>query len=210
MQFINRARKPLLLFAIGMVLLFASFIIGNWYRWMPLSFPVDLRGGSHQQSSSFKVNLTSNYLIEIEVDRSLPFERSNCLLGIQPVSEQCSDGPVVDIRWSVFSLGMQVANGTSDQEHDGSWGSQISRTIGRFRGENGHEYQINIESLNDGSALKDANPRVVVRVHPFESKGYQAVAQVVLWVAFSIVAASLVWLVIVLPRNTPASRRYLI
>lgn len=192
---LKRKKKLLLSLAAGIILFVVSLLIGNWYQWLPLSFPMDLRGGSHQQSSSFNVNFTSNYLIDIEVDRNLPFERLNCLLGIQPNPEQCSDKSVVDIRWSVLSLGEKIAHGTSDQERDGAWSSQISRTIGRFRGEKGHEYQINIESLKDASALRDANPRIVVRVHPFDSKGYHVVAQLLMWAGFVVVAASLVWLV---------------
>jgi hypothetical protein len=183
----TRKKIAFTLLAIGACLLATSTIVVNWYKWEPVSFPIDLHVGQ-LESPSFRVNRSTHYLIELEAERALPFEQLNCLLGIDPgLPDPCKETPSpIDLKWSVASSDKSIAEGTSDQEHSGAWGGTINRTIGRFEGEKGKEYRLKIESLKDASVLAPAKPKIIVRVHPIEAKSYNVIAQAVLWVGLAV------------------------
>ncbi len=211
MKLNKNLKAPLLILSIGIAILGGSLIVGYWYKWEPVSFAVDLRPGITTRSPPFSVNLTTNYLIELEVERNLPFEQLNCLLGVGEVLglAKCQTTPSpVDIKWSAFSSsGKQVAQGTSELEHDGAWSSAtIDRTIGSFRGDKGNEYLVQVESLKDASVLAPTNPRITVRVHPFESKGHYVVAGVGMAFGIVIVIMGLLWLAVKVLRRKARSK----
>jgi len=189
---------PSVILAIGIALYGISLLMGDWYRWIPASFSIDLRP-SISNSPSFRVNLSTEYLIELEVERNMPFEQLNCILGVDLTpkyrEQRCRAIPSpIDLKWQVFSSGVLVAEGTSQYQHSGGWGSTISRTIGRFRGNKGQEYIVQVESLKDASVLAPTNPRINVGVHPIESKSYYVTAQLVSWVALVFGVVGLLWL----------------
>lgn len=193
---LDRIRLPLIILGAAAALLSGSLLIANWYSWEPSSFPIDLRAGIHSQSPSFRTDLTTTYLIELEVERNIPFEELNCLLGVDPgLPDNCRATPSpVDIKWSVFSTGKLVAKGVSKDQHDGAWGATISRTIGSFQGNKGYEYLVQIESVKDASILAPAKPHITIRVHPIESKGHFVFAQLLVWVASIVAIVGLLWL----------------
>lgn len=195
MKDLTYLKLPSMILAAGLALLGGSLLIGNWHSWEPASFPIDLRPGKEQQSPAFRVDLTTTYLIELEVERNMPFEQLNCLLGVDPgFPEHCRAIPSpVDLEWSVFASGKLVAKGASHQEREGAWGPRISRTVGRFQSKKGEEYLVQIKSLSDGSMLAPAKPRITIRAHPIESKTYHVLAQLVAWIAFTVIAVSLLW-----------------
>jgi hypothetical protein len=210
MKLKKNLNAPLLMLSIGIAILGCSLIIGYWYKWEPVSFAIDLRPGITSRSPPFSVNLTTNYLIELEVERNLPFEQLNCLLGVGEALglEKCQAMPSpVELKWSVFSpSGKLVAQGASGQVHDGAWSSgTIDRTIGSFQGDKGNEYLVQVESLKDASVLAPTNPRITVRVHPFGSKGHYVVSG--MGMAFGIVIAimGLLWLAVRMLRRKPGS-----
>ncbi len=151
--------------------------------------------GRQQESISFQTDLTAEYLIELEVERALPFEQINCLLGVNfDKTEHCSEESVVELQWSVLSTDKIVAKGISAKEHYGAWGSKISRTIGRFQGEKGHKYVVRVLSYKDGSKLIPTNPNIAVQTHPMESKEYYVYASLMFLIATIISGIGLIWL----------------
>lgn len=203
-------KAPLLMLSIGIAILGSALVVGYWYKWEPVSFAIDLRPGITTRSPLFSINLTTNYLIELEVERNSPFEQLNCLLGVGEAIGlgKCQTTPSpVYLRWSVLSSsGELVAQGVSEHEHDGAWSSTtIDRTIGSFRGDKGNEYLVQVESLKDASVLAPTNPRITVRVHPFESKGHYVVAGVGMAFGFVIAIMGLLWLAVRMLRRKPGS-----
>src|SRR3989344_3338615 len=198
MKLKKNLKAPLLMLSIGIAILGCSLVVGYWYKWEPVSFAIDLLSGITTRSPTFSVNLTTNYLIELEVERNLPFEQLNCLLGIGEAVEleKCQATPSpVSLKWSVLSPSdKQVAQGISEQEHGGGWGTTISRTIGSFRGDKGNEYLVQVESLKDASVLAPTNPRITVRAHSMQSKTYYVVAGVGMAFGFVIGIMGLLWL----------------
>jgi hypothetical protein len=192
--------KPLLMLSIGIVILGSSLIIGYWYKWEPISFKIDLQAGTISRSPPFDTDLTADYLIELEAERNLPFEQLNCLLGISESIglEKChaTQSPI-DLRWSVFSSsGKQIAQGESNQEKNGVWGPTVSRIIGRFRGEKGNKYLLQVESLKDATMLAPTNPRITVRTHSLESKGHYIVSGIGTAFGAAIAVMGLIWLAV--------------
>jgi len=188
----NRMWMPLTLLALGVLLGLVSMLIDNWYKWIPVSFPIDLRP-SISQSPVFIVNLTTDYLIELELERNLPFDQLNCLLGID--TDGCRSMPSpIELRWIVLSSGRNIAEGTSQQQHDAAWSTTVSRAIGRFRAVKGDEYLLQVQCLTDASVLMRTNPRITVRVHPIESKRTYLLAELTQWIGIAAALSALIWL----------------
>ena len=147
-----------------------------WYVWVstrvdrPVNMPISLAVG-RVQSPAFKVNRNAPYLIQIEVQKKLPFDTLNCLLGtaMAPAStevQECPDRPsVVKASWVLVSDGTTIAAGASDDKRAGIWGNQsISRILGTFEAESGRSYALLVDVLADGSALGPGNPHLKVEV----------------------------------------------
>lgn len=123
------------------------------------------------RSREFKVNLSESYRIEIEVEKKIPFDTLNCLLGMHmgQTSTKIGDCPnrpsVVKAAWSLASKGQVVASGSSDDYRSGIWANDtISRELGHFEGQSGHGYVLDVNILADGSVLAAGNPQLVVEV----------------------------------------------
>lgn len=154
-----------------------------WILWVttrtvvPLQMPISMIVG-HVHSREFKVNLSESYLIEIEVEKKIPFDTLNCLLGMHmgPTSTEIGDCPnrpsVVKAAWSLTSQGQVVASGSSDDYRSGIWANDtISRELGHFQGGNGRRYTLDVNILADGSILAVGNPELVVEVVPDFNEG---------------------------------------
>jgi hypothetical protein len=167
-------KAPLLILSIGIAILGGSLVIGYWYKWTPASFLVDLRPGI-TRLPLFRVDLTTDYVIEFEVERNLPFKQLICLLGDKDaiMLKKCeASASLVDFRWRVFpQSGEPVAQGTSAQEDGGAASDRfMSRYIGRFQGEAGKEYRVEVELLKDASLLMSSHPRINVKAHTTAQK----------------------------------------
>jgi hypothetical protein len=153
-------------------------LYGTWAVWLatrtdrPVDVPISMAVG-HVRTPEFKVNLNALYTIEIEVQKKIPFDTLNCLLGLGMSStssalQECPNRPsVVKASWTLTSDGRTVASGSSDDERSGDWGNDsISRILGSFHGADGRRYVLDVNVLEDGSLLAPGNPRLKVRVHP--------------------------------------------
>jgi len=170
-----------LVIASAIVLFVASFVVGDWHRWQPSRFPVDLAVRSFR-SHSFHVDFTGTYLIELEVDRKGDFSKVSCMLGVNPGPADACDGTesVVEIKWELQLNNQAVAIGTAVGHGDGVWGESIGRILGEFIAEPGHQYALQISSIRNAAVLAPYNPRIVISVHPARSKSNLVVAEILL------------------------------
>jgi hypothetical protein len=157
----------------------------TWALWIvtrterPVNMPISMAVG-HFRTPEFKLNLNAPYRIEIEVQKTIPFDTLNCLLGMARSStelEECRNRPsVVNASWILTSGGRTVASGSSNDYRSGFWmNDSIARELGDFQSESGRKYVLEVDVLADGSALASGNPRLKVEVYPgyYETTMYQ-------------------------------------
>ncbi len=163
----------------GVVLIFLSFVLyGCWTLWLytrnnrPVYMPIPMSVG-HLRTGEFKINRDGPYTIEVEVQKKIPFDTLNCLLGMSMATtstaiQDCPGQPsVVKASWVLTSSGQVVASGSSDDYRSGAWANDtISRELGHFQGHSGRRYVLDVEVLSDGTSLASGNPRVKVEIHP--------------------------------------------
>jgi hypothetical protein len=153
-------------------------VYGTWILWLstradhPVDVPISMTVG-HIRTREFRINQNAPYTVDIEVEKTIPFETLNCLLGItmartSTALEECPDRPsVVKASWQLTSGGQIVAQGSSDEYRSGAWmNGSISRELGHFESQSGRRYVLDVDVLADGSALAPGNPRLKVEVRP--------------------------------------------
>src|ERR1700739_1443900 len=91
---------------VGLIFLAVGIVLyGTWIVWLstrtdhPVDVPISMTIG-HVRTREFKINLTAPYLIEIDVQKKIPFDTLNCLLGTamartSTALEECPDRPSV-------------------------------------------------------------------------------------------------------------------
>ena len=191
---------------VALVLYGSALVVLRWYDWRVVTLPLDLKPGTIQ-SPEFRVDQTTRYLIELEVDRNIPFDELNCLLGQSLPRKPCSVMPVVDIQWTLMTGAKTIASGASRNESGGGYGPTITKTLGRFDGSPRIPYILQLTSLIDGSKLAAANPRIVVQVHPMDYKGHFVIAQIMAMLAMGVGVVGAIWLLIWAVRAYVAPRK---
>jgi hypothetical protein len=194
-------------------------VFSIWTLWLstrtnhPVDVPISMSTG-HVRTSEFKTNLSALYTIEIQVEKKIPFETLNCLLGTampSPTSSalgECPDRPsVLKASWKLTSNGQIVASGSSDDERLGSWSNDsISRILGTFRSQSGQRYVLDVAVLADGSALALGNPRLKVEVHPMFYEDVMVGGAILFFLSFALVVIGAILLVISFIKNRGARK----
>ena len=78
---------------------------GTWVLWLktrtmvPVNIPISM-GVGHVRTREFELNLNAPYAIDIEVQKAIPFDTLNCLLGMAKAEsstelEKCRNLPSV-------------------------------------------------------------------------------------------------------------------
>jgi hypothetical protein len=153
-------------------------LYGLWALWVstrterPVDIPISMVIG-HVHSPDFTINVEEPFTIRIEVEKRIPFDTLNCLLGTAmgqntTALQECPDRPsVVKASWVLTSNGRTVAKGSSEDYRSGEWRNDaISRGLGYFQSQRGHRYALDVSVLADGSSLAPGNPRLKVEVSP--------------------------------------------
>jgi hypothetical protein len=153
-------------------------VYGIWALWLstrterPVNIPMPATIG-HIRTREFKLNMNAPYTIMVEVQKTIPIDTLNCLLGtsMAPMSTDLQDCPnvpsVVKASWKLTSDGRVVAQGSSDDYRSGAWmNDSISRELGHFQSQRGRRYVLDVDVLADGTSLTPGNPRLKVEVHP--------------------------------------------
>lgn len=136
-----------------------------------LNMPVTLEKGMIR-SPEFTVKKKA-YIIALQVDNALPRGQTQCMLGVRDAWEhdncELVGFPlVVEAEWTLYADGQSVAQGKvrGTDTHWESSDSHTSKWIGHFMGEKGKKYVLEVNFTKDGTALRVANPRLVVKIPP--------------------------------------------
>ena len=136
-----------------------------------VDMPVTLEKGT-VRSPEFTVK-NKQYIVALQVDNALPLGQTKCMLGVHDAWEHDNCELVgfplaVEAEWTLYADGQPVAHGTV-RGKDTDWEtskSHTSRWIGNFMGEKGKKYILEVTFTKDGTALRAANPRLVVELSP--------------------------------------------
>ena len=129
-----------------------------------VDMPVSLATGT-VTTPEFPVQ-RQNYLIIIRAQKRLPFDELNCMLGL--IAEQpdpkCTSEPLLQANWTVRDNGQVVDHGLAYRRDDnGGWADEsIDRILGNFGGQAKKRYVLEVNFVNDASALNVTNPRLIV------------------------------------------------
>ena len=160
----------LALIAFGLTI---SVLTYSWTRAMnavPLTLPITLSPG-HFQSPVFKPHVSTQHVISIAFDSSLPPTEMNCLIGMKLSSNECGDVPeLLNVKWRLVSSNQTLASGSSSERGASYSYNLIERHIGRFDAQRGTEYTLDWDVLQDCSRLTPAHP--VLKVGP-NLNGYE-------------------------------------
>ena len=110
------------------------------------------------------------YDILIQVEKPLPFIQMTCMMGVTlgPLDlKECSSAdPLLRAEWTVWNEGHIVSKGSSPTEaHAKFTDKYIFQLLGKFSGEAGKKYTVEVKFTKDGSPLNVANPRLIVIQH---------------------------------------------
>jgi len=136
-----------------------------------VDMPVTLEKGT-VRSPDFTVK-HKQYIIALQVDNALPLGQTKCMLGVHFAWEHDNCELVgfplaVEAEWTLYADGQPVAHGTV-RGKDTAWEtskSHTSRWIANFMGEKGKKYVLEVAFTKDGTALRVANPRIVIVESP--------------------------------------------
>jgi hypothetical protein len=176
--------RPKVLFAIAVAFLALAWwlqhratLVQNEHDWTPLIQEIKIKPGT-VLDAPFRTDLKGKYEISLDIDRKLPFEKINCLLGLQsPGGASCESGAsAVSMSWVLSSGERTVASGSSEKSTGAYWGRTIGRVIGGFQAEEIARYKLRVDSATDGAQLNSANPKIIVAVNPEQHKGGWAAA----------------------------------
>lgn len=136
-----------------------------------VDMPITLEKGT-VLSPDFTVK-HKQYIIKLQTDNSLPERQLQCMLGIHHASQpdhcdMLGFHLAVEAGWSLYADGQEVAHGTvQGRDENGEFSNhRTSRWIASFVGEKGKKYVLKITFKKDGTALRVANPHIIVELSP--------------------------------------------
>lgn len=133
-------------------------------HWTPVDIPITLSPGEII-SKEFKIDSSALYFIQVVVQKNLPFDTLNCLLGTWRSigSHTCEESSVIEATWTLSSRGHVIANDTSNTFIPDAWTNlYISKGLGSFQGEYERSYKLEVHFLKDGRRLAGCNPHLTV------------------------------------------------
>jgi hypothetical protein len=188
----------------GILLFVGAVLLGRWINLEPVHSPVGLEQGQ-PTTVTFVPHHSAEYLIEIEVERSLPFDEVSCLLGIgAAVSNNCKTvRSRIDLAWEIHTTdtGELLARGSSAEETGGAWGDTMSRIVGRFLAEAGVSYDLVVASKAAEVLPASLNPHISVKIDPLVSKAYFVASGVLQWLGLAFVLVGAAALAVSFRRN---------
>lgn len=171
-----RIKRRWILIGLGVApyIFMQAWVLREQPIWAAMKFPAMIRKGIFQ-SPEFITRSSTTYVMHLEFDRSLAFDRMNCLVGLAFFEEdkkKCNGIPeVLDLKWTVTSNGRVVNAEEMNPTRIGQFSEGIGREIGRFEGTKGQLHKVELEMRKSSEELDVAKPRLVVQVHWSEWEG---------------------------------------
>jgi len=166
MRISRRYAAGLAIIAVGLLPVVGLSIWHATLNTIPVYKPVPLSVGHIRQS--FRVNFSGTYTMRIEVERKLPHRTIQCLMGIRdyvPEGECKNITPVLNFTWTLAQDGRTLESGSSASATGGAYTTDtVADQFAWFEGKRGHSYILDMDILEDGSALSVANPKLRVGV----------------------------------------------
>lgn len=183
-------------FLIGLLLIAIGIVWEKSLYWTPVQSPFGPTPGIYH-SSKFVTDLTGTYDIGLEVERTMPYELINCLVGWSEVrgKVECKNIPTkVDMAWRIFSDNVELAHGHSNDMVDhqgykmslGGWVSKdkMYRVIGTFEGHSGRSYVAEVTLFDDIQLLSQASPKLSIRPPSLAREGDSLLAGLIQIIGF--------------------------
>lgn len=135
------------------------------FRYSVVDVPISLAVGTVRTPEFLVVKHW--YWILVQVEKSLPFEKMNCMMGVYSspldLKDCSSDDPLLRAEWVVRDGDAIVWAGSSKTTGDGMWEEKhIYKFLGGFPAQNGKKYVVEVKFTRDGTPLNVANPRLIV------------------------------------------------
>jgi hypothetical protein len=137
---------------------------------MPISMSV-----GRVRTPEFRVNLEDVYLIEIEAEtKAFSSDTVHCLLGYKITShlkEECAEiESAVNASWELRRNDGEIVDQGTTEGQLGPGGAvtdhTVARDIGRFDGEAGRSYVLDVDVTSDGTQLNPGHPHLKVVAWP--------------------------------------------
>lgn len=135
------------------------------YRYSDIDMPISLSLGT-VRTPEFPV-IGEWYFIMIQGEKGhLPFFNMRCMMGLKNGtldSEDCKQEPLLQADWKVWDGERIVSEGSSS-----GWGAAeytdkyLFKFLGKFAGEAGKKYAVEVKFTRDGTPLNVANPHLIV------------------------------------------------
>lgn len=142
---------------------------GPFYRTDVVNLPINLETPSNHKTS-FTVDRSEDYLIEVHLDTIFPEDKIDFILG----DYRKSGGGAINITWSIdannsfLTRGSSKAYGYSPIFSSGHSGL----TIGAFKAEKDKNYTLSITTHNNGDNWNKSEPYIEVGLHPSKLENY--------------------------------------
>jgi len=186
---------------VAMILIGMALPVGfDWWmksrNWAPLDMPISMARG-HIRSPEFEINLGGEYWIYVDVERRFKPDVIDCLLGIGYGG--CENHPsIVRTSWQVTKSGNEVARDHNPIVARAGPYDRVGRTIGSFAADPSKHYVLDFDILQDASELDGGHPRLKVEELGGAYLRYTSLADDWSSVAFLLVIAGIVLVVVAL------------
>ena len=154
---------------VGALFLAPGALAGNHpahpYRYSVVDIPVSLAVGT-VRTPEFSPP-THWYWIMLQVEKPLPFQQMECMMGVTagPLdSKDCnSNDPLLRADWTVWNDGHIASSGSSTTQADAKHTKEnIFKFLGSFPALAGRKYVVEVKFTKDGTPLNVANPHWIV------------------------------------------------
>ena len=134
------------------------------YRYSEIDMPVSLAVGT-VRTPEFPV-IHEAYFIMIQAEKRLPFVDMECMMGLMsgPLEKSdCNKEPLLQTNWTVWDGEHVIAEGSSRTEADAEFTKEyLFKFLGKFMGQSGKKYVVEVKFTRDGTPLNVANPHLIV------------------------------------------------
>jgi hypothetical protein len=135
------------------------------YRYSVVDMPISLTEGTVRTTEFSPA--THWYWIMLQVEKPLPFNQMQCMMGVTTNSfdsKNCtSDDPLLRADWTIWEDGKISLSGSSRTKADAKYTKEnIFKFLGKFPALAGKKYLLEVKFTKDGTPLNIANPHLIV------------------------------------------------